>query len=455
MSVRPVFLALSLGCVLSALTVSAVAEEAASKEAAPKEASAQGASGKGASAKAASAKAALAAEVQLVETRHYRLHYVGSKASAEEAGRVLEAAWPAFEKHFGSAPRLRAGERLCVRFSATREAWQRGIRADGTRPPRGAGGYYWPRTRTAHLYRQPTAYFTRTLLLHEAAHQFHYLARTRNRAPRAHWYIEGVAEHLSWHRWDGKTLELGIVPGVSLKDFPAAALKELREEDFDLKLVIGGQIRASRPLSWALYTWFATGAEGQPLPGFSDFRRELDGGGRPGGVVHKYFGEPRPLHARLVSWLEKSQSPWSQAFNEWEQTGPRRFRGHARVVTACRCKRGAQVIGATLEVPAAGRWRGGLLLHWTDAEDYTVAMLDRWGGVQVNRRRDGRWKRLHRSRIRRARSAESHDLVAVREGAGVSFWIDGDEIGAWTLPAGPMGLCVEACDLQFRDVDAR
>lgn len=425
MRVPPVLLALCLGCGLLALSPRVVAD------------------------------AIPAEEVQLVETRHYRLHYVGSQANAQEAGRVLEAAWPAFQKHFGRAPRLGPDERLCVRFSATREQWQRGIRADGTHAPRGAGGYYWPRTRTAHLYRQPTAYFTRTLLLHEAAHQFHYLARTRNRAPRADWYTEGVAEHLSWHRWDGETLELGVVPGVSLKDFPAAALAELRASDFDMKLVIGGQIRASRPLAWALYTYFATGADGQPLKGFATFRRELDRGRRPAGVVRAQFGEAGRLHAGLVAWLAKSQSPWSQAFNEWEQTGRRRFRGHAGVVTACRCKAGAQVIGATLEVPAAGRWRGGLLLHWTDADDYTVAMLDRWGGVQVNRRRGGRWKRLHRSRIRRSRSAASHDLVAVREGGGVSFWIDGDEIGAWTLPAGSMGLCVEACDLQFRDVDAR
>ena len=395
------------------------------------------------------------AGVEVVLTRHYRLHYVGSREEAEQAARILEAAWPSFERHFGSAPRLADGERLLVRFSATRGQWQHGIRADGTVPPQGAGGYYWPRTKTAHLYRQPTAYFTRTLLLHEAAHQFHYLARTRNRAPAANWYTEGVAEHLSWHRWDGEALTLGVIPGVSLKDFPAAALKELKAPDFDMKLVIGGQIKSSRPLAWALYTYFATGAEGDPLPGFSTFRRQMDAGRRAGGVVRKQFGKAGRLHASLVAWLERSQSPWSQAFNEWEQTGTGCFRGRAGVVTACRCKRRAQVIGATLEVPSGGRWRGGLLLHWTDVDDYTVATLDRWGGVQVNRRQGGRWNRLHSSRIRRPRSAGSHDLVAVREGEGVSFWIDGREIGAWTLPLGPMGLCVEACDLQFRDVDAR
>jgi hypothetical protein len=398
--------------------------------------------------------------IQVVETEHYRLHYEGPAAEAEEAGRVLEAAWPLFRAHFGAEPKLgtaRDGtpEKLVMRFSATREQWVTGIRADGTWPPQGAGGYYWPVTKTAHLYRQPTTYFTRALLIHEAAHQFHYLARTRNRAPAATWYTEGVAEHLCWHRWDGTTLVLGVIPGVSLKDYPALALKEMRAQDFDMKLFVDGKVEASRAVGWALYTWLATGQDGKPMPKFDALRRKMDAGARPSGPMKSYFGDAKKLHAQVLTWLEQNQSPWAQGFNEWEQIDTTAFRGHAGVVTVVRRKARTNTLGATLEVPAAGRWRGGLLLHWTSADDYTVAMLDGRGGIQVNRRQGGRWNRLHRGRIRRAEDARVHDLVAVREGASVSFWIDGDEIGAWALPPGPMGLSLESCDLRFRGVDAQ
>ena len=404
--------------------------------------------------------AAAVEDTIVVETEHYRIHFGGPRAEAEEAGRVLEAAWPHFRAHFGTEPRLRkkadgSVEKLVVRFSPDQRNWARGIRRDGTWPPRSAGGYYWPPTRTAHLYRQPTEYFTRTLLIHEAAHQFHYLARTRNKAPAAKWYTEGVAEFLSWHQWDGETLTLGVVPGVSLKDHPAVALTEMQARDFDIKAVVGGKVEPSRPVAWALYAYLATGDEGKPLKGFDTFRDKLDRGARPGSVVASLFGSAKTLQNDVLAWLKDHQSPWTQGFNEWEQTGPDSFRGHAGVVTVCRRKKRTTTIGATLHVPQRGRWRGGLLLHWTDARDYTVAMLDRWGGVQVNRRRNGRWQRLHWSRIRRDRSARAHDLVAVREGPSVSLWIDSREVGAWPLPRGPMGLAVESSDLRFSGVDAR
>ena len=78
----------------------------------------------------------------------------------------------------------------------------RRLLAAGVQPP-AAGGYYHPSGRTAYAWRQPTIYFTRCLILHEATHQFHYLARTSNSVSLAFWYAEGLAEFLSRHYWDG------------------------------------------------------------------------------------------------------------------------------------------------------------------------------------------------------------------------------------------------------------
>lgn len=163
----------------------------------------------------------LVAAPEIVETEHYRFVSEGPRAEAEELGRVLEAAYAGFAAYFEAKPKLGKGERLSVKFFETRDAWAAALRAAGATPPDGAGGYYWTEDRTAYLYRQPTRYFTRSLLLHEATHQFQFLACTRNREPLAYWYKEGVAEHLGWNAWDGRELAIGVLPLVSLENYPA------------------------------------------------------------------------------------------------------------------------------------------------------------------------------------------------------------------------------------------
>ncbi len=393
-----------------------------------------------------------APESQVIETKHYRLHYEGRRSAAAEAGRVLEAAWTGFEAWFGAAPKLAKEERLTVRFYADGKGWAAGIRADGTRPPLGAGGYYWPGTKTAYLFRQPTAYFTRTLLIHEAAHQFHFLTRTRNRSPSAGWYTEGLAEFLSWHRWDGKALTLGVLPGVSLKDYAAKALVEVQAKAFDLGAIVSGGAPASRPVGWALFRFLATGADGKPVPRFDDFRAKMDRGGKARPLFQKYFGRPDRLQPKFRAWLEAHQTPWAPVFNEWEQIGPAQFRGYAGVVTACRLKVAVKRLRARLEAPTARRWRAGLLLHWTSNDDYTVALLTSGGSIRVDRRRGGRWEVLARDRLVLAPEPDAIGFEARREGARVHLRIAGQDVGAWRLPGHSLGLCLERGDLRFAEV---
>lgn len=390
--------------------------------------------------------------IQVIESEHYRLHYEGTRREAEEASRVLEAAWDAFEAWFEAAPTLAEGERLTIRFYATEGAWASGIRSAGTRVPHGAGGYYWPGTKTAYLFRQPTVYFTRTLLIHEAAHQFHFLTHTRNQNPRSKWYTEGLAEYLSWHRWDGKALTLGVVPGVTLKDYPAKALEEMQRERFNLAAFISGWRRPSRAMSWALFCFLATGNEGEALPRFDAFRRAMDRGAPAAPLFERYFGRIGRLEPKLRAWLETKQTPWAPVFNEWEQIGDARFRGYARVVTACRLKAPATRLRARLEPPRSRYWRAGLLLHWTSNDDYTVAMVSSWGAVRVDRRKDGRWVTLSRRRLGRRLFGSGVALEAKREDDRVAFLVDGAVMGSYELPGGLLGLSLERGDLRFQDV---
>lgn len=56
---------------------------------------------------------------------------------------------------------------------------------------------------------QPSAYYRRHLLLHEGTH---WIMSRKYGGLGPPWLAEGMAEWLGTHRWDGQTLEMGIIP---------------------------------------------------------------------------------------------------------------------------------------------------------------------------------------------------------------------------------------------------
>ncbi|MHC4816514.1 MAG: hypothetical protein ACYTF8_00440 [Planctomycetota bacterium] len=397
---------------------------------------------------------AIAQDPVVVETEHYTLHAEGPRAQAEEYARVLEAAWRPCERYFKAKPKLRKGEKLVVRYFETEAAWSVALRADGAPVVMGAGGYYHPVNKTVYVYRQPTVYYSRVLLLHEAAHQFHFLAKTRNKRPVADWYTEGVVEYLSWHHWDGTTLDHAVLPNISLKDYAAAALKEMQAEAFDFGKMVEGNAPASRAVSWALVRWLATGKDGKFLKGFDALRRKMDGGVKPSPTFRKLIGQPQAVQQKLVSWLSQNQEPFGYVFNEWFGLGPGRMRGFfSGGTTICRLKRVTPAFAATLEVPADKKgWRGGVLLHYTSNTDYTVGLLD-WGGwVHIKRFRDSGFRTMERGEVTAIEKGTSYRFQLFRRKGKVTMMIGNTGFGPWELPGKAFGLAVERSDLTFRDI---
>lgn len=403
--------------------------------------------------------AGAAEEIVVVRSAHYELHHAGAQSEAEEYAAVLEAAWPQYEAFFGAAPKLSKDERLRVHFARDRAGFERAIRADGTRPPSGAGGYYWPGSRAAYLYKQPTRYYTRALLIHECAHQFHYLARTGNRNPKASWYTEGVAEHLCWHEWDGEQLTLGLRPVISLKDYPKAAAKEIDAQDFDLLAAVSSPHGTSRPVGWALLHFMATQDKHVSPARFRRFRSAMDKGAEPARAFERHIGDAKKLLPVVRAWLQARAQPWDHVFNEWEAQATGQFRGTASVVSLCAHRQPAQAIEAQLRIPQEGRYKGGLVLHFTSSKDYTVALVNWRGGVEVNRRVDGRWRRLGWQRIPPPTPGGLLELRAVCVPGGVTLEIGGVPVVPFrkskphfAVPGARLGLCLERCTLVFEQV---
>ncbi len=389
-----------------------------------------------------------AQQLAQVETEHYALSYEGPQAEAEAYGEVLEAAWEQFADYFGAKPRLRKRERLMVEFLANEESWAEAMRADNVGVPRGAGGYYWPENRTIYLFRQPTPYYSRQLLIHEACHQFHYLARANNRHIPQSWYVEGLAEYLAHHTWDGQQLELAVLPRVTLKDSAASALESLADGEPSLAALVAGNDYGYAEY-WAVVRFLHTVKKGRLRKRFGKLAKQLDAGGGPGAFADA-LGPPEALQAAFLEWLQEEQQPMLHVFNLWEDLGDGRLQGSAEEVSFCAFKTPLQQVQARVSQPAGEFWRVGLLLDYT-ADDWTVGFATSNGRLKVQRLRAGSWEFLLDEPLP---VQKDYVFRAVRSGAQVMFEVGGDSFGPFELNAdGLMGVAVDKATVVFEEVE--
>jgi hypothetical protein len=398
-----------------------------------------------------------AGETHELETDYYRLIAEGPRERAEELGRVLDATWTGCKAYFKKKPKVSKGAKLVVRFLESRKALEEAVRADGGTPAEGAEGHYEPANETAYACKQLGRYETRLGLVRQAVRQFHFLARARNERPKGLWYADGIAEFLATHFWDGRKLELGVRPLVSPTDHGAKALEALRGPDFDLSKLVNGEMAPTRPLSWALVRYLATGNNGKPLKKWSAFAKKMDGGVAPEGSFKRHFGRPADLQEPFLIWLDREQEPWAPVFDEWYSTSADSIRGTAESLSACRLKAKAELLQFTLIVPKnpRARWLGGVLLHFSSPRDFSVALLDWAGYIRVYRKSGGGKQTLAQGEGPGTGDDGNYHIQVFRKGANVYLMIGTLSYGPWELPGDTIGLALDRCTLDFTDLNWR
>lgn len=388
-------------------------------------------------------------------TEHYRIEWHGTQADADEAGKVLEAAWPLYKKFFGAEPKLKKDEKLNLRMFADQPSWAASIRADGGAVPSVAGGLYLPHSKVAYLYRQPTIWFTRTLMLHEALHQFHYLATTNNQSIKYYWYVEGIAEYLSRHTWDGEKLQIGQLPTLSLENYWAKALESVSKQDFSLSKLVNGEYEPGRPESMAVVAWLHE-SDAKRQQRFTKMRSLIDRGGDSGSAFRSNIGDPAKLQKDLVEWLKQKQEPMVPTWNEWDNLAPASVRGIAPTVwTVSRTSGKSDWIQANIlgRKPENGEWQAGLLLNFATDKDFTVATINQAGQLYVARCKDGNWSNLPvTGQPGKPEAPHQHLMRAERKDGKVSWLVNGSEIGSYELPDGHMGLSAYRCSMDFSQI---
>lgn len=386
---------------------------------------------------------------------HYRLESAGQQAEADDWLRMLEAAWPQYEAFFGAAPKLGKGETLRVAFFETQEEMQRAIRDAGGTPPSGAGGYYDPNSRTAFAWRQPSPWYTRTLVLHECAHQFHRLARVGAKVSPPEWYGEGVVEHLSQHTWDGEHLRLAVTPLLSLEDRPGKALESAKSGAFRADAVIDGRAPAERPGCMYLVRWMCEAQDKKLRPKFDALAAKMDRGAKVSlSDFEAAVGPWKKRQAEFLEWLATVQQPWEPLFVDWDARGEAALRGSSAVVAICRRRAPSSHVAANLRPQGTGAWRGGVLLSWTGPRDYVIGMVHDGGKGRIDRLEDGAWKVLVEVPIAASTDGSWH-VEAVRDGGSVAFLVNGAKVGDVETASTSLGLAIDACAADFTEIEAR
>jgi hypothetical protein len=119
---------------------------------------------------------------------------------------IFDAAMPGWRAEFGVKPAATATWRATAYIMLDRQRFQQAGLIPSEVPNFPFGFQY---CNDLWVVEQPSAYYRRHLLLHEGTHWFMQRKYGTNGPP---WVMEGMAEWLGTHRWDGERLTMGVIP---------------------------------------------------------------------------------------------------------------------------------------------------------------------------------------------------------------------------------------------------
>ena len=294
---------------------------------------------------------------------------VGTADRARDLGSLLELALPSMEGWFGEAL---PADRLPIRVElhASEADMLASIAAAGVDKPVGAGGFYHPTPQVSWLYQQPTRYYTQVLLLHEVTHQVQDLLRGAGGDERPAWWVEGVAEYLGRHDWDGDCARVAQRPLGSVADIDRSALNDVIG-GLTLDDVLNGG--GGRSAWYGLIAYLDRGHEGM-----EQLRRVLDDEGTDdaGAALFDAFGD---VADGWQPWLQAHQQPLEASYQEWVHRGPDSMIGISGNVITARARAPASEFAVVVPGPSDGA-SGGVLAAW-ESDDSWFAVLAAEDGI--------------------------------------------------------------------------
>ncbi len=377
-------------------------------------------------------------DIPALETKHYQLIFDMPQKRRDDWARLAECAWTAYAKELGQKPKSKPGKRPIVRFYRDRHEWLRGMERDQEFPLPGFNYVFYSRKQdTLYLHDEANTYHGRKMFLYGLFLQFHVKLKSKNQYLGQEWFITGMADALSTHRWDGEQLELGA--RMPLMENNRASLGIARGL---LQRLADGEL-SSEDLSdwdvrWALSSFLLFGEGGKYRKLFHKSALGKSGSMLLGRDFMSGIGDVKAIVEQMGAWVRGRALALEPVWGTWDDEGlwltgrPLSRDSSAVALGGLQCR----TISAKITPLYAGEV--GLVLDWIDPESYTLAVIRDMSLVIVQVSEDGSvelgWAELPASR------AKAVELRAELDAYRVKVFVAGKLLGSWPVEAQRLGL---------------
>lgn len=389
------------------------------------------------------------AHVQRVESRHYDLYLDMPEARRDDTVLLVEAAWKAFGKELDAKPGSKIS-RAKVRFYRSEGMWKSGMEYEQVFALPGHQFVHFDAERnTVYVHGMGGLYHGRKMMLYGLFLQFHRGSKPKNENLGKEWFITGMADALSTHRWRDGKLELGARRLLQHENRARLAI----DRDVMAKLQDGKlspQELSDWDLRWALTAFLLHGGDRGYRKSFQ--RRALGSNGSMllGQDVLSCIGKPQEIVAGMDIWIREQARCLTPKLGKWSEEGDRLEGAYAggRGTAIALADEASSKIEAMVTMRDAGG--SGLLLDYSDSNHYTMAVLF------DNALRIWKISSQELDEIDGFSMSKSHDreirLRAEVKGDEVRLYSDKSELGRYPCPSGQLGLVSTEGRGQFRSV---
>ncbi|MBT4692137.1 MAG: hypothetical protein HOB73_02200 [Planctomycetaceae bacterium] len=175
----------------------------------------------------------LAQGIRTIQGKHLTLYTdMPANADIQSLPKIVELAMPQWCEYFNIAPEKMEAWKISVCLIQDRKKFDAAGLIPATLPSFDHGYAFGNRL---FINEQPSAYYRRHLLLHEATHAFMFENFSSAGPP---WYMEGMAELLATHNWDGTQLQLRQMPKAK-EDVPYwGRIKIIKDQVAEKKMLM-------------------------------------------------------------------------------------------------------------------------------------------------------------------------------------------------------------------------
>ena len=318
-----------------------------------------------------------AAPENIVRTAHLQVRGRVPESMIDEAAELGEALYAHLKKHFVTEPG-RQDLPLQLTLHPDAASFHRELRRRGTWvSTREVGGYTWFGRGGSHVAKQPHAFDTRRLVIHELTHQFQYACRPpylRGRGPS--WYREGLAEYFGWHRRTTAGIQFGALDIVAPTRRAHDARRRVRSTYWQPEQFLYGGREADYVDALALVGGLLSSEDKRVRDEFRKWELAVLTLGAERRRIKAAFSDPVKLKAALHKTWDAKGPAWSPAPSGWDERPDGWIQGkRSRRASLGRRVPAGEAVSVKIQ-PESGGWvrafiMGGrrfTLLEWRDGQ---------------------------------------------------------------------------------------